>query len=136
MSCQETTEGRQTEYEFFQQLLANKKIIDCAGPLTRIGFTSPALAALQVALLKIGLTQEYLDNYLPQVLDSAHMSLEMCPKHWIQHAQGLGTLGAQHDNDTWEQLAYYIFRVVCLSNSWDYKEILNYTKSVKSIKED
>jgi hypothetical protein len=135
VSCQDTTQGRQTEFDYFQQLLSSSNN-KCCGPLTRIGFTAPTLSAANKALAQLNIGSDYLDNYSPEVLDSAHMSLEMCPKHWIEHARILGNLALKHEDELWSQLAYYVFRVVCLSNSWDYKEILNYTKSVINSKED
>lgn len=130
MTCHSTVVGRQTEFEFYQQLRHNHETVECCGPLTTMGFTRTSMQAMQGAMAKIGLPEGYLDRYNPEVLDSAHMSLTMCPKHWILHARGIGTLGEQTDNDALNQLAYFIFRFTCMTNDWDYKEILNYASSV------
>ena len=134
MTCQSTTTGRQTEFEFFQQLRQNHETVLCCGPLTEIGFTKPSMAVIHKSMADIGLPEGYLDNYSPELLDSSHMSLTMCPKHWILHARGIGKLAEQTDDDVLHQLAYYIFRLVCLTNDWDYKEILNYASSVGTSK--
>lgn len=134
MSCLDVAEKGQSEFDFFQQLTYSKEVYQCAGPITRIGFTAPALKEVQKLIDDIGLDSNYLDRYDPEVLDSAHLSLAMCPKHWMQHSLAMATKAEQENNDLWEQLAYYVFRVVCLSNEWDYKEVLNYTKTASTLK--
>ncbi len=136
MTCLSTTIGNQTEFEFFQQLRSNHDTPSCCGPLTTIGFTKPSMAVVHRSMERIGLPDGYLDNYSPELLDSSHMSLTMCPKHWILHARGIGKLAENTDDDVLHQLAYYIFRLVCLTNNWDYKEILNYASSVGTSKPD
>lgn len=136
MTCQSTILDRQTEFDFFQQLIENHETINCCGPLTPLGFTRTSMAVIHKSMAKIGLPVGYLDNYSPEVLDSSHMSLTMCPKHWILHARGIGKLAEQTEDDVLHQLAYYIFRLVCLTNEWDYKEILNYASSVGSSRPD
>ncbi len=134
MACQGEGLEKQTEFEFFQQLQRNPDVLICAGPLTQIGFVTPALTEMTQALVRIGCSQDYLDLYEQEVLDSGHMSLKMCAKHWVHHAKGIGTIAVELNNDTWEQLAYFIFRVTCLTNDWDYKEVLNFVKTIESSK--
>lgn len=134
MSCQSNAEDNQSEFNFFQQMLKHSEVHECCGPLTTIGFTRGSLSSFQKALDLIGLQQNYLDNYDPQVLDSTHMSLTMCPKHWIMHSRGVGKLALEINDESLGQLAYFIYRYTCLTNQWDYKEIINYAKSVSSAK--
>lgn len=135
MGCHNSGQPGQTEFDFFQELQKSPEILICAGPLTQIGMTGIALTEMKRALVRVGCSDDYLDLYDHEVLDSGHMSLTMCAKHWIHHAKGIGTIAAEVNNDTWEQLAYYIFRVTCLSNEWDYKEILNYVKTVEAFRQ-
>jgi hypothetical protein len=128
MCCLITCESEQSEFEFFQQL--NNLQSNCAGPLTIIAFTQASLAAITSALLKSGQGLGYLDSYQHEVLDSSHSSFIMCAKHWIETTQKIGKVGVEFNNEIWLQLSFYIFRVLCLTNDWDYKEIVNYLKTL------
>jgi hypothetical protein len=134
MTCQSTVEGRQSEFDFFRQMIETPEMFECCGPLTTIGFTRPSMSTFHSAIAKMGLVEGHLDSYDPKMLDSSHMSLTMCPKHWILHARGVGKLAEDEDSEILAHLAYYLFRVTCLTNEWDYKEILNYAKTAGSIK--
>ena len=92
MSCQTSTDGRQTEFEFFQQLKDHPDVIICCGPLTQIGFTRHSLKEFQRALVAIGCSEDYLDLFDHEVLDSGHLSFIMCAKHWITHSQGVAKI--------------------------------------------
>jgi hypothetical protein len=135
MSCAQTVESRQTEFEFFQQMLENKPVTRCCGPLVEIGFTRSSLLLFNEALTEIGLKNDYLDFYDPHVLDSSHMSFTMCSRHWAEHCTSTYAIGEKLDNRLWKDLSFYIFRVFCLTNEWDYKEIVNYFKNIISAKE-
>lgn len=134
MSCEQKSEGNQTEFEFFQQMQANRFVTSCCGPVVEIGFNSDNLSWFSNALEELGLSPDYLDFYDPSVLDSSHMSLTMCSKHWIEHCTAVSGIADKVKNTNWMHLAYYTFRVVCLSNNWDYKEVLNYSKNITSAK--
>lgn len=136
MSCQETIE-RQNEFEFFQQLLEHMSAPECCGPVNRIGFTQSSLIALAVGIRQLGLDEdEFLAQFEPVKIDSGTESFAMCSKHWIVFSKYIGTEAVKIKNEALGQLAYYIFRVVCLNNDWDYKEVLNYIKTANDIKED
>lgn len=129
MSCQTSAEGVQTEFEFFQQLTDHPDVLICCGPLTQIGFTGYSVTTFAKALVQIGCSSDYLDLFDHEVLDSGHLSYIMCAKHWIRHSQGVAKISHAAGNPEWEQLAYYIFRVTCMANEWDYKEIVNYVST-------
>lgn len=133
MTCQKTVEGRQAEFAFFQQMVDRMETELCCGPLTTIGFSKISMEYMHKAMQTIGLAEGYLDNYEPTLLDSTHMSLTMCPKHWIMHSRGISKLAEDTNSDSLRQLAYSMFRYTCLTNEWDYKEILNYAKSAEAI---
>lgn len=135
MSCQASTKGAQTEFEFFQQLTDYPDAIICCGPLTQIGFTGHSVTAFAKALERIGCSPDYLDLFDHEVLDSGHLSYIMCAKHWIKHSQGVAKISHTANNSEWEQLAYYIFRVTCMVNEWDYKEIVNYVSTADKRRE-
>ena len=132
MGCHDS--GKQTEFEFFQDLKEHPEVIMCAGPVTQIGFTGPTLTEFNRALHRLGVSEDYLDLYEHEVLDSGHMSIYMCAKHWFHHAQGVGTIAAEVNNSDWEQIGYHLFRVTCMTNGWDYKEVLNFIQTASSLR--
>ena len=132
MSCQMTVHDSQTEFEFFQQLIQSYPS-DCCGLLTTLEFTPQIYALLELTLTKMGMQGEYLDRYDPVMLDSFNLRLTMCPKHWIQHAQAIGSYALGIDRVELQRLALSIFRHTCTINNWDYKEILNYSKTVSML---
>jgi hypothetical protein len=136
MSCQHTVKGKQTEFEFYQHMQLFPDVGDCSGPVTIMGFTRYSYKAFRLALDRIGLSENYLEHYDPQPFDLDTLSLSMCVKHWIFHARGISTIGDHDNNEEWQQLAYYMFRYCCLSNEWDYKEIVNYAHSAGSVNPD
>lgn len=136
MTCQDSVNGRQTEFEFSQQVRHNDRTEQCCGPLTTIGFTRNSMGFMHEAMSSIGMPEGYLDRYDPKMLDSTHMSLTMCPKHWMLHSKAISKLAEQIDSDALHQLAYFMFRYTCLSNDWDYKEIVNYASSIGASKPD
>jgi hypothetical protein len=133
VSCTSSVNA-QSEFEFFRQLTENPDIMDCCGPIVRIGFTEDSIHVISLALAALDLSIDYLDMFDFQMLDSTK-SYAMCSKHWIEHAKKFGSIAVHVNDGLLAQLAYYIFRVVCLSNNWDYKEVLNYTKTASNIKE-
>lgn len=132
MSCEVTCAETQTEFEFFQQMI-NSDSQACCGPITLIGFTSSSLTSVIQGLIRQGVPLDYLDNYRSQVLDSSHIGFAMCSKHWVSITSKLGVAGAESNNDIWLQLSFYMFRVLCLTNGWDHKEIINYLKTFRSL---
>lgn len=129
MGCQISVEAGQTEFEFFQQIREYPDVLICCGPLTQMGFTNYSAKSFAKALVEIGCSPDYLDLFDHEVLDSGHLSYIMCAKHWITHSQGVAKISHSTGNDDWEQLAYYIFRVTCMTNEWDYKELVNYVST-------
>jgi hypothetical protein len=128
MSCKISTEGRQTEFEFYQQMMNTPDGTHCCGPKLAIGLTRDSMKSFLDFLVQHKLTigTEYLDKFDPVVIDSQHLSLTMCARHWFQHADLLGNAGEVYDTDAWDHLSFFIFRVTCIMNSWDTKEITNY----------
>jgi hypothetical protein len=108
-------------------------VYDCAGPVTQIGLTRYSYKAFRSALDLIGLSDDYLEHYDPEPLDIDTLCLSMCVKHWLFHARGISTIAETTDNEEWNQLAYFMVRYSCLSNEWDYKEIVNYAHSAGSV---
>lgn len=133
MGCQHTVKNRQTEFEFYQHMQLFNDVMHCSGPITQIGFTRYSYSAFMKALIDIGLSEGYLENYDPEFLDSDTLSLSMCVKHWIFHSRGISTIAETTKNAELDQLAYYMFRYSCLSNDWDYKEIVNYAHNAGSV---
>lgn len=133
MSCQGSGKPDATEFDFFQQMLKYPDILICCGPLTQIGFTGPSLLEFRNALMAAGCSEDYLDLYEHEVLDSGYMSVKMCAKHWIEHARSAGAAGIAHSNPAWETIASHIFKVTSLTNDWDFKEILNFVKTVYAV---
>jgi hypothetical protein len=130
MPCTKTVEADQKEYDFFLQLVESSDIGICVGPITTLGFTGPALQCLMTTLDELGMEEGYLDAFNVEVVDSELVAVEMCPKHWILHSRAIGALALSRENDDFGQLAYYMFRLTCMGNSWDHKEITNYLKTV------
>jgi hypothetical protein len=130
MPCIETVESGQKEYEFFVQMAKQSEIELCSGPVTTLGFTGPALKCFLTTLDELGMGEGYLDAFNVEVVDSELVSVQMCPKHWILHSRAIGALALSRDDDDFGQLAYYMFRLTCMANQWDHKEIANYLKTV------
>lgn len=128
MSCDTTVEGRQTEFDFYQQLMNTPNGSDCCGPKTAIGFTRPTMQILVNFVLSAGRPPEYLDTYDPQVLGSTQLSLTMCARHWFQHSDLLHKASHLANRSDWNELSFYLFEVTCFLNDWDVKEISNYLR--------
>lgn len=133
MVCQSTVSEDQSEFEFFQQLFSNKDNTNCCGPRVRMGFGGHSLSLLTSSLLAAGYGIDYLDNCDPLVLDSSHLSFIHCSRHWIGVVRDIGSIAVKSENDLWMQLSFYVFRVLCLTNSWDHKELMNYLKTLGMI---
>lgn len=127
--------GQQTEFEFFQELVDNSETIMCGGAVTPIGFTAYSIERLKDAFLHLECRPEYLDMYASEVLDSGNKAIKMCVKHWLLHARAIGMAGERAHEEDWLTLAGNILGVVCLTNKWDYKEIINYYSTVNNILE-
>jgi len=133
MVCQKTVEG-QSEFGFFQQITSEPNVLVCGGPLTFIAFTRYSLDIFVEALDELKVAEDHLDFFAHQVIDSEHMAIEMCARHWLQHSTTVGTLAIAAKNESWSKLAYHILRIMCKANNWDYKEIINYGSTVSKIR--
>lgn len=128
MKCQGSES--QTEFEFFQSLVQGPEVEVCCGPMTEIGFTDYSFICLEAALAAATRSISYLDNFDQRVLDSDLSSVSMCAKHWLIHAAGILSISRNYKNIDWTRLALSIPSVVCQTNAWDEKEILNYFNTV------
>lgn len=133
MSCISKIGDRQSEFEFFQQVIHNPAVTTCCGPVVKLGFDSRAMSMFSSAMDSLGLSEDYLDLFAHEVLDSVHLAMSMCAKHWIRHAQAISTIATHQNNTEWQEFAYYIFRLTCKVNDWDYKEILNFAKTAEAL---
>lgn len=129
MPCQATVVDSQAEYEFFVQTLANPALNSCCGPLVALSFQDPARSQLLSALAEFDLDASYLDIFDLILLESGELMITMCTKHWIKHSQAIATVAFSHNHEQWAELAYYIYRLLCKANGWDYKEISNYIRN-------
>lgn len=135
MPCHETVEDLQTEYEFFSQISEHPSLGDCCGPLTCVGLAHPALGQFLAALELLAVPSDYLDSFQTQVLDSGMLVITMCARHWFKHSQAIVTIGETYEHPELSQLSYYLYRVVCKVNKWDYKEITNYLKTIETLQQ-
>lgn len=135
MPCRETTEEKQSEFEFFQQLTTFPDPKICCGPKVLLGFAGPALNRLHEVVAALGLDSNYLDTYEATLLESGVLLITMCSRHWMKHSEAITTAAIYAENDSWVGLAYYIYTFMCTINQWDYKEITNYTKTANFLKE-
>jgi len=133
MVCSKTVE-QQSEFDFFQQIASKANTTECGGPITPMAFTRPSLDAFVEALDNLNLREDHLDFFAHQVIDSEHLGIEMCARHWLQHSTSIGTMAISIDNKAWSKLAYHLFRTLCNSNGWDYKEIINYASTVNTLR--
>jgi hypothetical protein len=136
MSCISKLDGGQSEFEFFQQITQNPAVTTCCGPVIKLGFDGPAMTTFSNAMNALGLSEDYLDLFDHEVLDSVHLALSMCAKHWIRHAQAISTIATHTENTQWQEFAYYVFRLTCQVNNWDYKEILNFAKTAEALADE
>lgn len=134
MSCNITTEEKQTEYEFFCQLLNNPALNSCCGPLVPVSFTPINLKIFCQGLQHLAVQDNYLDSFQTLMLDSGIFLIVMCSKHWIVHSTALAQIGYAESVPEWGEVSHYLFRLVCELNKWDYKEIMNYLKTVETAK--
>ncbi len=129
MTCIDS--GHQTEFEFFQQLSKNIDDTTCAGPKTCIGFTLPSLELMKVLFFHTTSDPDFIDTLNPTMLDSSCVVLSMCAKHWIIKALEFNLVGEKlEDTDLVTEVSFFIYKLTCLSNNWDYKEVTNYTKNL------
>ncbi len=129
MTCIDS--GSQTEFEFFQQLSRDVGTITCSGPKTCIGFTLPSLELMKILFLQTTSDPDFIDTLNPTMLDSSCVVLSMCAKHWIIKALEFSAIGDTfEDPDLINEISFFIFKITCLSNDWDYKEVTNYTKNL------
>jgi hypothetical protein len=136
MPCQPGV-AKQSEYEYFTEILSKPDMLKCAGPLTPIGFVDPALSQLHEVLIKLELGVEFLDNFQTVLLESNIFVVNMCAKHWFKHSQAIATAADSFQRPEWIELATLIFKMTCVANNWDYKEIYNYTiTSIRSRQEE
>jgi hypothetical protein len=135
MPCKVSTEEGQSEYEFFQQELNHPHTDYCCGPLIPLGFVNPALSHFFHALMALGADYDYLDNFELALIDSKIVLVTMCSRHWFKHSGAIGTLAEKQNNGDWMEISYYIFKLVCLTNNWDYKEMTNYIQTLNSLRE-
>lgn len=134
MTCQTTISNKhQSEFEYFQQMASRPDSSQCCGPLTMLAFSSESLIMLHEGLTAAGVSSVDIDNFTSSMLDSSHLGYLLCAKHWMELVKKLGKVSLGNTNDNWIQLSFYIFRVLCLTNDWDYKEIMNYTKTLNTI---
>jgi hypothetical protein len=136
MSCISDIEGRQSEFEFFQQNTQNPAVTTCCGPIVKLGFDKVAMSIFAAAMDSLGMSEDYLDLFDHEVLDSIHLTMTMCAKHWIRHAQAVSTIATHTENQEWQEFAYYIFRLTCQICGWDYKEILNFAKTAEALADE
>lgn len=132
MSCS-TTDKEQSEFEYFQQSLKAKQPEQCVGILTQLTFTPEAYSSFNLACKTIPMDGDYLDRYDPIMLDSSHIQLTMCSKHWILHAKTFAAMGERFNSAPWKLLALHMFKAVCFLNNWDHKELFNFIKTADEL---
>lgn len=128
MGCLRTVEGRQTEFEFYRQLLDSPRSESCCGPVTHVVFDRLSAQSLLVVFGAAGMHEHYLDRFDPQVLDSRNLRLTMCARHWLQHVDILHKASHTYHRHDWEDIAFYMYKATCLLNAWDDKELSNYLR--------
>lgn len=128
MSCMRTVEGRQTEFDFFQQLVSTPSGDICCGPLTHVVFDEMSMRNLLVLLGSINLGDDYLDRFDLKVLDSHNLRLTMCARHWLQHVDIVHQASHTYHRHDWEDIAFYVYKSTMLLNGWDEKELSNYLR--------
>ncbi len=126
MSCVSTVGTKQTEFEFYQQLMNIQDSSQCCGPKYHLVLSKLNVSQLAELLEVVGVSVDYLDTFDPEVLDSQYLSLTMCARHWLQIQDLLHEGSHQTGNDSWNDLSFYIFKMTCLLNGWDSKEMQNY----------
>jgi hypothetical protein len=126
MPCTATVEGRQTEFEFYQQLTNFKDGKTCCGPKVGIVFDRLGISVLVRLFAELGMGTNYLDNFDPVVLDSRNLRLSMCSRHWLQMSDVLHRLSHQMRCMDLNDMAFYMHKTACLLNGWDEKELVNY----------
>lgn len=133
MSCVLPENSNQSEFDFFQNLVTHKDISGCVGPAVEITMSQVYLIKAMTSLVHNGIDITYLDKNPSAVLDSSHAGLIHCSKHWIRFIKDVGKIATEKNDKLLLQLSFYMLRVLCLSNSWDHKELLNYLKSYSMI---
>lgn len=133
MTCVPPKNSNQSEFEFFQNLVASNNPSDCVGPVTEIVISQTYLIKAMSTLVQQGIDITYLDKNPSTVLDSSHAGLIHCSRHWIKFIKDIGKIAAEQNDKILFQLSFYMLRVLCLSNLWDYKELLNYLKTYSMI---
>jgi hypothetical protein len=131
--CHSAADEGQSEFAFFQQLVTSTDVNDCCGQLNTLAFTGHALNTLSQALLSGGIEMD-LDSIDHQVLDSGYLGISMCSKHWLMHIHLAGKQGINSKNEYWVQLTTYLYRLICVSNKWDHKDLTNYLKSYSDLR--
>ena len=126
MSCVTSIEGNQTEFEFYQQLMRSADSDACCGPKLDIRFSNQGINSLSQLLTVAQLSPRHLDSLKPVMLDSKGLRLTQCSRHWLQLEDLLHKASHWRGREDWNQLSHYIFKLVCLMNGWDEKEIINY----------
>jgi hypothetical protein len=126
MSCDVTVRQNQTEFEFLQQLRNNSQQLYCCGPITDIIFTRHMVYSIKDFLNMANRELSYLDNFAPVPIDSEAVQLSMCARHWLQHADLLHKTAHITNRQDFNDISFFLFKSVCLSNSWDEKELSNY----------
>ena len=126
MTCLKTVDGKQTEFEFYRQMVDSPNAQTCCGPNISIGFSRPLISLWKDLLEITGRSLKYLDSFQPLVLDSNHIALTMCARHWLQYSSIFQEAGQELNRDSWIDLAHYLFHITCLMASWDSKELTNY----------
>lgn len=126
MSCDVTVRDKQTEFEFLQQLNRTCFQYSCCGPITDIIFTRHMMFSIKDFLDMANRDLSYLDNFSPMPIDSNTVQLSMCARHWLQHSDLLHKTGHIVDRQDFNDISFFMYKSVCLSNAWDEKELSNY----------
>ena len=128
MSCLRTVEGRQTEFEFFRQMIEKPDGDACCGPITHVVFDKISTQSLFILFGSMNQDENYLDKFDFKVLDSNNIRLTMCARHWLQHVDILHKASHAYHRHDWNDIAFYVYKVTCLLNAWDEKELSNYLR--------
>ena len=131
MNCIEVYDSNHSEFEFFQELLKAKNTDACVGNIVSISISAPYHSLLFMGLELAGKKSDYIDITDSEMLDSSHLNLKFCCRHWISLIEDAGSSLA-HD-DLSMQLLFYLYRVLTVHNHWDYKELVNYLKTYSRI---
>lgn len=121
------TQG-QACYDFYLELLKRGKQNYCCGPLAYLELNTEVVERLMYALTLVDMQAKLADAYIGMSgQDSGRFGA--CMGHWLDISALTSEVGTQAHRHDLEFIGEKIFRELCRTIGWDYKELDNFLQN-------